>query len=522
MKNISKSIRSVLIPVVVAAVAFGMPSGLNAQSTHMTSTNLALGGGGTAYVDSYHANFVNPANLMLNEGRKPRFSLGLMGGLSTNVGGSLINLNVYNEYFTKGLTISGDVAEEVLSKWFGSSSSDMRNVGMQIDIVPVGTAYRSDKWAMSAALRSRILLSGGVSRGMAELGIYGLDGEVFADGRAVNFNMEVLGFYEASIGYSRRLLSIPNLFGFARNVKVYAGIAPKLLVGAHNSKMNFNSTLQIQGESQNEIDLIRHQFTYSFETTGSLADQLNNYYQDRQSMSEPPDLGGYIEEPDHTDFYDIKASGWGFDLGGTIEMDIDVPFIGAAFRGPEKLRVGLSLTDIGQVSFTEKVGRFAADDVLEWEGFDLDQEKIDNEFNGDREAYLESVLTDSIATEIYGSFAPQQIDRITRALPSMVNFGAQLIMRKLSLSVDLSKGFVEQGTNSKRFAFSTGIEYKLLGFMPFRAGMRTGGLSSTAYSAGWGLEFKNFDFSFAASTVPKSLNYGSSAGVAWSGFLFRF
>lgn len=518
----SRNIRFVAILIVIATVAFGIPSGIKAQSTHMTSVNLALGGGGTAFVDSYHANFINPANLMLNEGRKPRFSLGLFGGISTNVGGSLVNLNVYNEYFTKGWTISGDLADEVLGKWFGSSSSDMRNVGMQLDIVPFGTAYRSDNWAIGAALRSRLLVNSGVSRGFAELGIYGLDGDVFADGRAVNFIAEVLGFYEASIGYSRRLLSIENLFGFARNVKVYAGIAPKLLIGAHNSRLNFNSILQIQGASQNEIDLIRHQFTYSFETTGSLSDQLNNYYQDRQSMNEPPDLGDYIEEPDPADFYDIKASGWGFDLGGTIEMDIDVPFIGAAFRGPEKLRVGLSLTDIGQVSFTEKVGRFAADDVLEWRGFALDQETIDQEFDGDRKAYLESVLTDSIATEIYGSFAPRQIDRITRALPSMVNFGAQLIMRKLSFSIDLSKGFVEQGTNSKRFSFSTGIEYKLLGFMPFRAGMRTGGISSTAYSAGWGLEFKNFEFSFAASTVPKSLNYGSSAGVAWSGFLFRF
>lgn len=44
-----------------------------AQSRHFNSATIGMGGGGTAYVDGYHANFLNPANLMINNtGRKPK------------------------------------------------------------------------------------------------------------------------------------------------------------------------------------------------------------------------------------------------------------------------------------------------------------------------------------------------------------------------------------------------------------------------------------------------------------------
>ena len=516
MRNATKNI--FLLAVFVGLLG---TSSVYGQVGHQTASNLAMGGGGAAYLDGYHANFVNPANLMLNEGMKPRFSLGLLGGLSTNAGGSLLNVGVYNKYFTSGLTISDQIASDALNRWFGGNSGNMRGAGFQLDVIPLGSSYRTEQWAASAAFRSRVLVDANLSRGFAELGIYGLDGEVFSEPTPVDFSVEALGFYEVSMGYSRKLLTIPSLFGFAENVKVYAGIAPKLLLGAHNSRLNFNSTLVLEGVSQNEIDRIRHEFVYTFETTGSLSNQLTEFYNDRQSMDKIPDIGDYLD-PKGGDVYQVKASGWGFDLGGTVELDFAMPLLGSVFKGKEKLRVGLSLTDIGKISFKDKVGKFKADDVLEWEGFEFDEDTIDEEFDGDRDAYMESVLTDSIAAEIYGSFAPQNIEKIVRPLPTRVNFGAQLVMNRLSLSMDLGKGFVENGINSRRLSLSTGIEYRLFGFLPFRGGMRTGGQASTSYSAGFGVELKNFDFSFAASTVINSENRGSAAGAAWSGIVLRF
>jgi hypothetical protein len=516
--NIGKRFFILLVGVLVAA---GWGINAQAQSTHLTSQSLGLGGGGTAYIDGYHANFVNPANLMLGSEDKPRVSLGILGGLSTNMGGPLVNISVYNTYFTTGDVIEGDLADEALTKWFGSDPSRLKRFGVQTDFIPIGLSYRSDDWGIGLAIRSRLLANAGINKGFAQLGILGFQGDVFADGQPVNFSFKAMSMYEVSAGYSMKLMEIESLFGIAENIKIYAGVAPKLLLGANSTEIDFNSVLTLDGPSSDEIEEIRHQFTYSLQTTGELSNQLLNYYNARQTQDETPEFGDYVD-PVAEDFYGIKASGLGVDLGGTIEMDLNLPGIGAFFRGPEHLQVGLSITDLGGLSFTENIARFEADDEFVWRGFDFDEERIDEEFDGDRNEYINHVLQDSIANEIYGSYAPQDISKITRTLPARINFGSRLTLNKLSVSLDFASGFNHTGTNSKRLTMSTGVEYDLLGFLPLRVGVRTGGYSSTSYSAGFGLDFRNLEFSFAASNVPNSAQNGTNYGVAWSGLVLRF
>lgn len=505
---------------ILATMVFAIAVNVQAQSSHLSARNMALGGGGTAYMEGYHANFTNPGNLLLGDG-SPRLTMGLLGGISSSAGGSLLNVSVYNEYFTQGLIISDQVAVDALGAWFGNGSGTYRDAGMQLDVIPLGLSYRGKGWAASLALRSRVLVDGSMTRGLAELGVYGLDGEVFTDPTPVNAGFEVLAFHEVSAGFALQVMEIPSLFGFAENIKVYAGGAPKLLLGTHTSRLDFNSTLQIEGESENQFDLIRHDFRYSFETTGSLSEQLQEFYEARQSQGTVPDIGDYVD-PVAEDFYEIKAGGFGLDLGVTAEMDLNLPLAGGLFEGPEKLRVGLSLTDLGTIKFDDRAERFAADDLLEWQGFTLDDEVIENEFDGDRGEYLESVLVDSIGTEVYGSFAPEGSGTLKRPLPSRLNLGGQLVMNRLSVALDFGRGFHTQGVNSRQVSMSTGVEYRLFGFLPLRAGMQTGGGTSTNYSGGIGLEFRNFEFSFAASTARKGARKGSYGAGAWSGLVFKF
>ena len=493
---------------------------VEAQSLHVTAHNLGLGGGGTAYIEGYHANFVNPANLMLGEGETPRRMFGLLGGISTNLGGSLANIAVYNEYFTSGATITGSLADEALSKWFGADPSAMKSMGLQTDVVPLGISYRGDNWGFSGAFRSRILASTSVNKGFAQLGILGFDSRVFGPGQPINFSGEAVSFHEVSVGISLKLLEIESILGFAENIKLYAGAAPKRILGGNAFKMDFNSQLTLQGSGEDAVEAVHHDFSYSFETTGAVTEQLERYYQDRQS-GQHTEIGDYLE-PRGEDFYSFSPAGWGLDLGSTVEMDLYIPFIGAFSEGPEHLKVGVSLTDLGSYSLTKSAGRFAADGELVWRGFNLDQEHIDKEFNGSREDYLAHVLQDSIASGIYGSFAPTDSPDLSRSLPSMLNVGGQLTLNRLSVSMDLLQGFNNQGTNSRRTALATGIEYDLFGFLPLRVGMRNGGYSSTSYSAGAGLEFRNFEFSVAGSMVKNSSSHGSGIGAAWSGFVFRF
>jgi len=103
--------------LIAAGFLLGWVSTAQAQSGHYSAQSLGLGGSGTAYIDTYHANFVNPANLMLNADTKPSTSIGILGGVSAMAGGPLMNVSVYNKHFT-----SGDVVgPEALDEWFGTA-----------------------------------------------------------------------------------------------------------------------------------------------------------------------------------------------------------------------------------------------------------------------------------------------------------------------------------------------------------------------------------------------------------------
>lgn len=473
----------------------------NAQSGHYSAASLGMGGTGTAYLDTYHANFVNPANLMLNSESKPSTSLGFLGGISTTAGGPLANISVYNEYFTNGGVVN---SEEALGEWFGSEMSNTRRLGFEFDVIPVAGSWRSDKMSFSLALRNRTLVSGSVSKGYAKVLLSGISPDGFSEPQPINFTSSAVNFSEVSAGFSYKILELSSLPGIGENVKLYAGIAPKYIIPHSFSSIDFNSTLQVTS------DEIVHDFQYTFETVGNLTSQFEEYYQASQEDNFDGSLGDFVE-PEASTFTEIKGSGFGFDLGGTIEMDLAGPLeqVFSWAKGPKKLSVGLSLTDVGTVSFKNDAGSFSADENFTWDGIDFN-EGFDDTFS------------DSLANQIYLNYEPGNVEKVTKKLPTKLNFGGHLQLGKIGFAFDLQKGLNDAGMNSPRVAMGLGLEYKLLNIIPLRAGYRTGGLTSSSITFGTGIELRNFEFTVAGLTVPNSRNRGTGVGGAWSGLVFRF
>lgn len=521
--NMTKIKLILTIAVIASAIVFTMDiHSAEAQSRHLTAQNIGLGGGGTAYQDLYHANFINPANLMINHSKRPPVTVGIAGGIYSSIGGSLINISTYNEYLTTGKVIEGTVADNMLNQWFGEESSSYRSMNADVGIIPLGLAFRSNNWSVSAASRARILGNSGYSRGFADLVFRGLDSEYFQDARAVNTNQEFLVYNELSLGFALTVLKRDQLFGFAENVRLHIGAAPKMLMAVNYTRFNLTSSLRIQNATSAHNAQINHDFHYTIETAGDFSDQLAEYNQLRQNGSEP-DFGDYIE-PVADDFAGFKGTSMGVDLGATLEMDIDnLSFFNLGFfRGDKKLRVGLSLTDLGNVTIDDRTRSFTAGENFIWEGINYDQQIVDNEFDSDDGKYFESILKDSVGNDIYGNFATREHSKFSKGLPTMLNFGSHLLLGKFSVMVDLGTGFVERGTNSKRMHLSLGTEYRLLNRIPLRAGYRTGGHTSTTYHAGTGLEFRNFEFSFGIAATENSEQYGAGLGAAWSGLVIHF
>lgn len=488
-----------------------LTTAVSAQSRLQTATNIGLGGGGTAYVDSYDANFLNPANIMLRNDRKTRISFGLLG-VGVSAGGPLANISTYNQYLTKGLTLSGDMSAEMLDAWFGTDANVNRSVGIDMSITDLGVAYQHSNWAASLAIRNRVLTNIGVSRGLPEVFFHGLDPAVFGNGRGVNMGMDVVAFTEVSLGYA---MHVADLFG----TKIMAGVAPKILMGHNTQRLDFKSTI-----TANNGDF-RHEYDYSIQTLGALADNLEQYSIDRANTPEgqdAPEIGDYLE-PEAGDFAGVQTTGIGFDIGATAIMNADfipIPKWGP-FRGDRQLSVGLSITDIGKLNFKD-ASQFSNQDVVFYDGFNYDTEMIDEEFDGDFGAYSESVLKDSIGVERYLDFSKDGNASVSRALPTTLNLGTHLKMGRFGLMLDVGAGFNNTGVNSKRAYMALGTEYKLFGFWPLRMGVRTGGYSNATYHFGTGLEFRNFEFSFGAASSASSKENGAGISTAFSGLMFHF
>lgn len=522
MKNMKNLITALTTLCIISTVWMMTPNTVSAQSRHLTAQNIGLGGGGTAYQDLYHANFVNPANLMINHSKRPPVTVGIAGGIYSNVGGSLINIKTYNDYLTTGQVIEGATADAMLNQWFGENSSDYRSMNMDVGVVPLGITVRTKNWSVSATSRVRVLGNSGYSRGLADLIFRGFDSDHFAEAQAVNSTQEYLVYNEVSAGFAMTILRRDRLFGFGRNAKLHIGVAPKLLMGINYSRLNLDSSLQIEDASAQQNARLTHNFRYSIDVAGDLSDQLAEFNEMRvQQMN--PDIGDYLN-PTAEDLTSFKGSSLGFDVGATLEMDIDhlSAFNLGIFRGEKKLRIGVSVTDIGSVTIDDRARTFYAADNFVWEGVEYNSEIIDQQFNGDDGKYFESVLKDSIGTEIYGNLITSEHSKFSKPLPMMVNVGTHLLLGKFSVMVDVGTGYYSVGTNSERMHLAVGTEYRLLNRIPLRVGYRTGGHSSATYHAGTGLEFRNFEFSAGIAASPNSEAYGTGLGAAWSGLVIHF
>lgn len=491
---------------------------LVAQSRHYNSQTLGMGRGGTAFIDGYHANFLNPANLMINNtGRKPKNSIGIGGGIGFSAGGTLLNQRVYEDYLTKGYTIADNVAgqsatlrTDMLNDWFGSNAENTREVSFGLQVVPFGFSHRGENTAFSVATRVRTLNDFSINKGFAELAFYGFDSQKFGDPVPVNFTNTVLSYAEISVGYAMKL-PIPftgmiEKLPFINGVNVYAGVAPKYIVGLQSMDFDFNSTLEVNNALAPGGASVIHDFNYTLSTYGDLSKELSAYAAEHQLDPEAKlDL-----DYDGSDVGNV-GSGFGVDLGLTAEVDVSLPALG--FLGKRQvLRLGMSLTDLGSVTYDSSPSEISASDTFTFDG-DIGEKQVDDYFND---------LADSLQNQVYGGFSALQTDAKKYTLPGMYNFGAALTLGKLTTTLDYGVGFNDLGRNTKVSRANLGLEYRLFNFIPLRFGTRIGGESAATYSAGFGFDFRFLDFTFAASTVKSGSDGGSSYGVAMSGLVIRF
>lgn len=501
MKKICLSLLLSLVPLCVQS-----------QSILQTPRNHGLGGGGTAYLGGYHANFVNPANLMLPGERPYTLRFGLASA-SASAGGPLANIPTYNRYLTRGLTVNAEMAAEMLDEWFGNDESAA--MGYSADAVAFGGSYRSEMWAASLAVRNRVLGNLSMSRGTAEAFFRLLDPAVFRNGEAVDWAVDNVAFTEVSFGYARQMWASAD--GAAR---LHFGVAPKLLLAHNADRVQFASTLTVGEETGDQPGFVRHEFAYSVQSTGETANGLARFRYENSRPDSDAKLFDYVD-PAMAQLGTVKAGGVGLDAGLSLQIQMQ-PAADGVFAGTRSLSLGISATDLGGFNLGDAARQYGKTGSILYEGFRFDRAAIDRDFDGDSQAYFEAFLEDSVGLGNYLDFEPEKATGTSRSLPGSINVGSYYQAGPLGLAADVGKGLNGRGVNSTAPYMALGAQYRFGGFLPFRIGVHAGGPASASFHFGTGVELANFEFSLSVSSTGRHVPGGSSLGAAMSGLIFQF
>jgi len=478
-----------------------------AQSTYLSARNLSLGGGGAAYMTGYHAAFINPANIGLFRGNS-QFMLGLPGDFNVSSGGPLLNVAVYNKYFTKGYQLTDNQISSALGSWFGAKDTDSRSFAFNVNVLPLAYIHKTAIGTFGAALRFRTIGRVSVNKGLAEFMLRGLDQSYFSQTRPINFSNATYSIASLSLSYATDI-------ALGEHRKLFLGVAPKIIEGLNYFKSNFQSHLQISGDT-----LLEHQFNYDIYTVGNMTNDFQKFYDQRIAPNQNPSFSD-IQLNSMTKG-GIKGHGLGLDLGASYVYSFDGSVTRKNGLARHVLVLSASVTDIGSVNFNKNAQKFSANNTFKWNGLNPNYQQIDAKHDSSFSNYLNYVGQDSIARNIYGAFSPDNISSIHAKLPTMLHLGAYVKYGKLGLMLDYDKGMNNIGMNTRNTSFSVGAEYYLLNFLPIRAGYRTGGLTSNSFSVGTGLEFRNFHLEAGIMTIKSSMTRGYNISTAVSSLVLIF
>lgn len=453
--------------------------------------------------------FSNPAFLHSPEAEY-RFELRFPGA-SAAIGGGLLNVPVYNRYLTQNRILTPEIQRRMLSEWFPEGGSSRERAGAEAAIAGPGLSYSSGRHAFGLAQQLRGIGQVSATRGIFEAGFGGLDQQLFEERTPLDAQASSAVFMQLAAGYSIRLIKQERSFFFGRPMELYAGAAPALLLGYQGMEANLRSQLQVQGDS-----LVQHRFTYDLHTHGRLARQLRAFADAKAASGarQNPNLRHFIEEP-FADFNEIAGYGFGLNLGLRAKISLSDAFLDAAFigSGPRELHLSLALTDLGSARFSSDAARFSHADVLEWRGVNISEAWINQEFEGNADDYLEYALQDSLGSDTYLSYQTHEQASTRIQLPARLQLGGWLQAGKAAAGLSFVKGFNESGINSRRLGFSTGLEYKTLGWLPLRAGMQAGGGYGGRAELGAGITTRRFELDASFSTALRA-----SANGSWNGF----
>lgn len=495
-----------LLSLIVLFVC-AIPRGAHSQIS-LTTENMALGGGGTAYLTGYESLFVNPANLYIQE-KNYRFQISLLqGGLYHDtllpISNNFDRLDSFKDHskFFDSRSIQTELNAgqyDVLLNRNYNGNDASRQFLSATDFYWFGLKWVRPQRSYALSLRTRYATRYKLGKGLFSIDSVQKNNQMLVDR---SFSQRTQTLHELSFGYAESFTFLNGLL--PQLSEFIIGIAPKVVLSGASIETNFTNRYERDSESSMWL----HQTEYTQKTSGVFSNYSEKYFHSGAFPSQANETYQDLMQP--------TGIGVGLDIGVTYLMTFGDDFsVLREQNQPTKksLRIGLSITDLGAVyqykspfqytsiNLTRSTSEVGPVSETTYKGspnehyFFLSQFE---EFNSLRE--------DS-----------QNQNSYELLLPTSIQAGALFQYQRIKLMGDFSYSLAETPFNHSGLASYIGVEVRPLPFLPIRSGTRFAQKMSGYYSFGTGLETKYFDLNM--SVLLKSRNAGPTREILGMSFL---
>lgn len=496
--------------VLLMSIAVSYP--LKAQPI-VGAENIALGGGGTAYLSGFEATFWNPANLAVNE-RQGTIHFGIAHTgilyepvLSSNAPDKqFLNFtDTFYPYKSDAVGITPDQRQSILNHNYPRNSLTSQHQS-RADIILGGLSWQRGEATFTFAARARFSSRTEVGRGWySEDFVTSNEQEV----RDFTLNQQINQFLEFSLGYGREFTFIQGLL--PRLSKLYVGIAPKFVLAGPSFNATYDARY-IQSEDGNS-DIYTTDFFYR--TTGDYSQMTFDYL----SASSDPEtvinrnLSKALE-------FQTTGYGMGFDFGLTylIPLGNDLNIIEDT---PEKsvvaksLRFAISINDLGMIRYSKEPLELSSQQDTTQTGSESPKESMFIGSGGQYLVYFDEA--DSLSNPIRGANNTKE-GAFSALMPTSLNAGVMIDFNRIKIMGDLSLGLNNTAFTNTKLAIHLGLEARPLQQVPIRLGARIASGFPTRVSLGTGIETRYWDFNIGSQLLVRSNTFTSEiTGGAFAG-----
>lgn len=470
---------SILQALTVPAVLVGQPV--------LTPKNMALGGGGSTYLNDYSANFYNPANLFIKD-RKGSVDIGFMisgAGFSpvqnfTNPERQGRNFLDYFNRYTPGTYDTGIREKEQITADNYTENRLVSAHRAEMETIWFGVRKINKNNAFSLALRTRSASSFEAGKN------WYTNAADNTYNRTLNHRFQTL--HELSFGYSEAFAFLNGLSSVPQNIIV--GIAPKLVLGGAYQAAEWQNTYHYtEGGAA-----INNRQRFSFDAAGHFSDAVHAYLSGRDVQAA---IAGNIS-PFGEQLFEINGYGAGLDIGVTylLNLEENAGFLNNGKEVLKSVRLSLSVTDLGLVAYQDKgISYHPSADTLAAPDFPATASEV---FTGAPGQFL--VFADEYADSNPFFAHPAESKSFSVLLPAMLHSGILFDFNRFKIAGDISLGVNNTAFSSKSLAAAFGAEIRVLQNVPLRGGTRFTAGRPGIVSLGTALETRYWDFSVAAQT----------------------